>query len=131
MGGWGDNEYKYKLYHQSHSTNALLEEAKEAWDNYQKEWKEMGFVHDYVPYPYNRQMIEGYFAEYSEAVGFPAFADGPGDGEFPKCPQNKFGDDPTWLGDDGAFGGVYQAVEGGKYWWSERTSPVDCGGART
>mmetsp|Transcript_73756 Transcript_73756/g.232944 ORF Transcript_73756/g.232944 Transcript_73756/m.232944 type:complete len:711 (-) Transcript_73756:46-2178(-) len=44
-------------------------ECKASWDQYQHDWWKMGFEHEYVPYPYTREMIDGWFDEYRRTVG--------------------------------------------------------------
>jgi len=74
----GFAEYKYQMYHCSHGTDRLLEVCIREWDKYQRDWKEQGFDHEYVPYPYTREMIEGYFQEWSSKMGWPISINGPG-----------------------------------------------------
>jgi len=52
-------------------------EATKDWDKYQALFKEQGCEHEYVPYPYNRAMIEEYMADFSQSTGWPITADGP------------------------------------------------------
>merc|ERR1711862_550707 len=118
-----DGEYKYRMYHAVHPTDKLLAEAKASWDEYQEQWKAGGSVHDYIPYPYTREMIEGYFAEYSAFVGFPVTADGPPkDSPEPNTHSTKeVGALPAWIKDENALGQVEYAVHTEhKSWWSDR-----------
>merc|ERR1712100_937513 len=50
-------EYKYTMAHISHGTDRTLEVVNEEWDKYQEDWKARGIQHEYVPYPYTKQMI--------------------------------------------------------------------------
>merc|ERR1719436_941098 len=61
-----DGDYKYRMYHGAHGLDRFLHECIKSWDEYQAKWKEEGFEFDYVPYPYNREIMEGYFAESSQ-----------------------------------------------------------------
>jgi len=61
--------YKHEMYHRCHPTDKILKEAIEDWDKYQKEWKAQGSTHDYVPYPYTKEMITEFFQWYNDAVG--------------------------------------------------------------
>lgn len=69
--------YKHKMYHMAHGTDVFLSECKKSWDMYQETWKQQGSTHDYIPYPYTREVVEGFFKDYSEALGFPLSPDGP------------------------------------------------------
>jgi hypothetical protein len=127
--GMLDGDYKYRLYHEAHSTDYLLKEAKGSWDAYQKDWIEQGFKHDYVPYPYTREMIEGFFEEYNAIVGTQCNADGPPKGpdiEFPKLETAAFGQVPQWADDDNVINSIAWQVETEhKAFWSEKTCAQD------
>jgi len=69
--------YKYEMYHRAHGTDRLLKEAIADWDNHQRQWKAQGVDHEYVPYPYTREMIAGFFEEYNKALGLDISIDGP------------------------------------------------------
>jgi len=73
----GFSEYKYQMYHISHGTDRMLEVCTQEWDNYQADWKAKGRVFEYVPYPYTREMIAGWFEEWSGLTGWPISVDGP------------------------------------------------------
>jgi hypothetical protein len=64
------SEFKYTMYHRTHGTDRALQVVNREWDTLQKEWKERGFVHDYVPYPYTKEIIKGWFDEYNKALKF-------------------------------------------------------------
>merc|ERR1712147_131404 len=75
-----DNEcspYKHEMYHRAHPWEKFLELCIEDWDKYQTLFKKQGCTHEYVPYPYNREMVSKYFEEYSKATGYPIVIDGP------------------------------------------------------
>merc|ERR1712060_660573 len=71
------SEYKHTLFHAMHPTDVMLREAIADWDQYQAVWKERGHDHDYIPYPYTKEMIAGYFKKYNEYVGLNISIDGP------------------------------------------------------
>lgn len=60
--------YKYAMYHKSHSFERTLKVAQDEWDAYQEEWKRRGVEHDYVPYPYTREIVSGWFDAFNEAL---------------------------------------------------------------
>merc|ERR1712107_281708 len=68
-------EYKYVMFHKSHGTDRTLEVVNEEWDRYQADWTARGIVHDYVPYPYTREMIAEYFDEWSRIMKIPISID--------------------------------------------------------
>jgi len=70
-------EYKYTMYHSAHGLDRTLEVCMGEWDKYQAEWREQGFEHEYVPYPYTRERMEGYFKSWGELMKIPLSADGP------------------------------------------------------
>eukprot|EP00811_Abedinium_folium_P021799 NODE_30_length_4203_cov_19.513984.p1 GENE.NODE_30_length_4203_cov_19.513984~~NODE_30_length_4203_cov_19.513984.p1 ORF type:complete len:997 (+),score=321.63 NODE_30_length_4203_cov_19.513984:88-3078(+) len=72
------NTYWHALYHTIHPTDKFLAEAIADWDKYQKLFKEHGREHDYVQYPYDKQFIADYCAEYSKQV-VPISHNGPGE----------------------------------------------------
>lgn len=73
--------YKHKMYHLSHGTDRILEVAMYEWDKYQEEWKNRGIEHDYVPYPYTKDMVQSWFDSHSAHWKMPVAmsADGPTD----------------------------------------------------
>mmetsp|Transcript_52872 Transcript_52872/g.133572 ORF Transcript_52872/g.133572 Transcript_52872/m.133572 type:complete len:635 (+) Transcript_52872:88-1992(+) len=70
-------EYKYAMYHHAHGLDRTLEVVREEWDRYQKEWEDQGFDHEYVPYPYTREMVDGWFKAWSDLMKIPISSDGP------------------------------------------------------
>merc|ERR1711972_987815 len=75
--GMLQGEYKYEMYHRAHPTKKSLELCIEDWDKYQTRWKAEGSTKEYVPYPYNIDMIAEYFQDYNKAVGMQCGVDGP------------------------------------------------------
>lgn len=73
----GFAEYKHFMYHVAHSTDRTLEVCTREWDAYQEQWKAKGIVHDYVPYPYNKEMIAGWFRDWTGLMKWPINVDGP------------------------------------------------------
>lgn len=70
-------EYKYRMYHHTHGADRLLKVATAEWDQYQEDWNAQGWKHEYVPYPYTREMISDWFKEWSALMGVPISIDGP------------------------------------------------------
>jgi len=75
-----DGAYKYSLIHSMHPTDSFIEYAKKDWDRYQD------LIHDRNPgfkdaprveYPYTKEMVEKWFAKYSEELQIPISAEGP------------------------------------------------------
>eukprot|EP00811_Abedinium_folium_P022437 NODE_317_length_3174_cov_16.876928.p1 GENE.NODE_317_length_3174_cov_16.876928~~NODE_317_length_3174_cov_16.876928.p1 ORF type:complete len:954 (+),score=266.73 NODE_317_length_3174_cov_16.876928:142-2862(+) len=66
----------YALYHTIYPTDKFLTECAEDWDYYQKMMTEQGHEHEYMPYPYTREVLQPFFAEYSKVM-VPITADGP------------------------------------------------------
>jgi hypothetical protein len=122
MLGLLDGDYKYKMYHTSHSSDYFLQECIKSWDEYQTQWNDAGFKHDYIPYPYTREMMEGYFEKLSTVLGYYISSTGPEDniiGDVPKEPE--LGETPGWAGDDNAMAGcVYNVDTDHKEWWANR-----------
>lgn len=71
------SRYKHTMYHKSHNTKRTLEVAVSEWDTYQKEWKSRGIDHEYVPYPYTKEIIESWFSLYTQLTKVPISIDGP------------------------------------------------------
>mmetsp|Transcript_83332 Transcript_83332/g.236415 ORF Transcript_83332/g.236415 Transcript_83332/m.236415 type:complete len:163 (+) Transcript_83332:147-635(+) len=66
----GDNGvYIWKLYNAVNPFEKFFDECEKGWDQYQADWRKQGFKYDYVPYPYTREIIKGWFAEYQQNVG--------------------------------------------------------------
>eukprot|EP00408_Alexandrium_pacificum_P066504 CAMPEP_0171177332 /NCGR_PEP_ID=MMETSP0790-20130122/12186_1 /TAXON_ID=2925 /ORGANISM="Alexandrium catenella, Strain OF101" /LENGTH=690 /DNA_ID=CAMNT_0011642229 /DNA_START=1 /DNA_END=2073 /DNA_ORIENTATION=- len=127
-----DPEYKHKMYHTAHPLNRFLQECKQSWDDYQEEWKRQGSDHEYVPYPYTREMIEGYFSEYSQALGWPVSPDGPPqDSEVVPSALAALGDAPTWATDAATVKGFEESVQADHaQWWSSQTGWVKVPGKK-
>jgi hypothetical protein len=120
--GGTDNAYKYKMYHVCHPTDRFLAECIESWDMYQKKWKEEGWDHDYIPYPYNKDMIQDYFNEYSTHVGFHCSIDGPDmNMPDPKIATDEICKMPDWATDQGAVENVNRMYmeTNAAYWGNE------------
>jgi len=75
--GATQSPYKHEMYHRAHPFKKFMEICIEDWDKYQKKWKAEGSTHEYVPYPYTRDMVDEYFKEYTSSVGYPIQIDGP------------------------------------------------------
>lgn len=69
--------YKHALYHKLHPVDHFLKECIADWDKYQKLFKEQGCTQEYIPYPYNKELIDSYFSDYSKAVGCKTVSSGP------------------------------------------------------
>merc|ERR1740138_893343 len=117
-----DPQYKHKMYHICHPTRRFLEECIQSWDEYQTKWKDEGWNHDYIPYPYTYEMIDEYFQDYSGHVGFPCSIEGPGE----NAPLAVVNADeivklPDWATDASSVNGVQQQVKEGseQYWCSQ------------
>mmetsp|Transcript_46684 Transcript_46684/g.108804 ORF Transcript_46684/g.108804 Transcript_46684/m.108804 type:complete len:1020 (+) Transcript_46684:97-3156(+) len=77
--------YKHAMYHTYHETDSFLQECIADWDKYQKHFKEvLGIERPYVKYPYTKEMIDGYFEEYSNLIGWKIKSSGPEPGTFEK-----------------------------------------------
>jgi len=75
--GEGIPLYKHTMYHSAHGVDRMLETAVSEWNQYQEEWKKQGFEHGHVPYPYTREVIQGFFEDWSELMNIPISIDGP------------------------------------------------------
>lgn len=69
--------YKYELYHRAYPLDKFLQTCRDDWDQYQEAWKKQGCEHEYVPYPYTREMVEEYVKDYNQVWGMNCSADGP------------------------------------------------------
>jgi len=74
-----DGEYMHCLYHQIHKTDEFLEQAVEDWDKYQKMFKDQGNDHEYIKYPYTKEVLSGFFKTFNADLGQEISRDGPGD----------------------------------------------------
>jgi hypothetical protein len=75
--GATQSAYKHEMYHRAHPWKKFIEICIEDWDKYQKLFKDQGVIHEYVPYPYTREMVSAYFDDYSTNTGWPITIDGP------------------------------------------------------
>lgn len=120
-------EYKYRLYHSAHPIDFMLRESMTDWDQYQAEWKENGSSHDYIPYPYTKEMISGYFREYNQVVGLQISEDGPPK-ELPDIACTvlpPIGELPSWANDNNAMGMADHTVNTDHLaWWHEHSAPL-------
>lgn len=124
-----DSEYKYNLYHVSHPLDKTIRECREDWDRYQETWKKQGCKAEYVPYPYTREMIEGYFTEYNRLVGLSIAPEGP-----PKdaivlsqtaAQRSTLGALPAWARDDRAIEAAEAQVKANSsQWWRSHCDSV-------
>eukprot|EP00435_Cladocopium_sp_Y103_P062406 s167_g24.t1 len=75
-------------------------------------FKEQGCDHEYVPYPYTRKMIEGYFQEYCSLTGLSVTAEGPpADApELKDCLEHVLGALPAWAEDRRNLEGMEQSL---------------------
>jgi len=123
--GASDPDYKYRMYHNCHPLQKTLDECTASWDAYQAEWKKNGSTHDYVPYPYTKEMMEGYFQEYSAHVGFPVSPYGPPEGsQAPELPgHTDLSAIPAWATDASAVGQAEMQAQGGNLSWWEGSAP--------
>mmetsp|Transcript_124082 Transcript_124082/g.397063 ORF Transcript_124082/g.397063 Transcript_124082/m.397063 type:complete len:747 (+) Transcript_124082:89-2329(+) len=125
----GDPIYKHKMYHAAHPLDYFLEIASKEWDDYQATWKTQGCTAPYVPYPYTREMIEGYFKEYSTAHNFELSPDGKTDhwdmqGLLPA--EQEFGSAPAWANNDSAMVQAQAAIDNDHIrWWSGQVAQKD------
>lgn len=71
-----DSPYKYGLVHTCHPIDKFLDECHADWDKYQKLFKEQGCTREYIKYPYTKEIIQGFFDEYSKRV-YPIEMSGP------------------------------------------------------
>jgi len=121
-----DPVYKHRMYHAAHPVGLLLETAIKEWDEYQAIWKANGCTAPYVKYPYTKDMIEGYFKEYSELLGIQVYVDGRTD-HWPAHFKNEggkpdFGSVPHWHENQEVVGQVQQAIDSDHLkWWSAAT----------
>jgi len=57
--------YWYRLYHAGQSWERTYSQCVEEWNAYQKKWREEGWEHAHTPYPYTRDIMEGYMQQYN------------------------------------------------------------------
>lgn len=73
----GFGRYKYTMYHKSHGTDRALQVAEYEWNKWQKDWKARGIEHEFVPYPYTKEMVTGWFEDWSKLMKIPISVNGP------------------------------------------------------
>merc|ERR1712032_1237924 len=78
----GQGMYKHALMHKIHTFDKYFEYCKADWDAYQEMWKSFGDVHDYVPYPYTKDIYLDFTKTYNEATGANISLDGPDPKQF-------------------------------------------------
>jgi len=61
-------EYKHMLTHKVCPLGTFLEVCEAEWDAYQERWREEGFEHEYIPYPYTRDRVQEFTDSFSHAV---------------------------------------------------------------
>jgi hypothetical protein len=71
------SRYKYTMYHKAHSCDRALEVATQEWDAYQATWKSRGIEHEYVPYPYTKEIMTTYFKDWSKIMKIGIHPEGP------------------------------------------------------
>mmetsp|Transcript_62203 Transcript_62203/g.172214 ORF Transcript_62203/g.172214 Transcript_62203/m.172214 type:complete len:346 (+) Transcript_62203:2-1039(+) len=125
-----DPAYKYRMYHSAHPLGEYLEACRAEWDQYQAEWKERGCAAEYVPYPYTREMVEGYFREYSGLIGFEVRPEGPSQEQQDAAAASaagrgggRFGAVPPWASADDSVALAQQAIDTEHLkWWTGRVA---------
>mmetsp|Transcript_158824 Transcript_158824/g.385778 ORF Transcript_158824/g.385778 Transcript_158824/m.385778 type:complete len:698 (-) Transcript_158824:118-2211(-) len=65
----GVDEYFHKVTWACHPLDKYFDECKASWDQYQEQWQKDGFEHEYLPYPYTKDMVQDWFDEYRRRVG--------------------------------------------------------------
>mmetsp|Transcript_47415 Transcript_47415/g.113754 ORF Transcript_47415/g.113754 Transcript_47415/m.113754 type:complete len:474 (+) Transcript_47415:1-1422(+) len=65
----GMDTYFHKMMWNINPFDKYYAECKASWDQYQMDWWKMGFKHDYVPYPYKKDYVIGWFERYRNTVG--------------------------------------------------------------
>merc|ERR1719401_193578 len=57
------------LLHKMHPSDKYLEYCSKDWDRYQQMFNEFnGCNHEYIPYPYTKEMMVGWFERYNQDV---------------------------------------------------------------
>jgi len=124
--GTADPDYKYRMYHVVNPLDYFLDECRKSWDAYQEDWKQQGCKFDYIPYPYTREIVEGYFEDYNEALGFELDPNGPSPGsQEVRVEEPTIGALPDWGHDEASVTAVEQQTkeESGAYWKVATRSP--------
>eukprot|EP00930_Biecheleria_cincta_P003699 TRINITY_DN104623_c0_g1_i1.p1 TRINITY_DN104623_c0_g1~~TRINITY_DN104623_c0_g1_i1.p1 ORF type:complete len:747 (+),score=107.94 TRINITY_DN104623_c0_g1_i1:42-2243(+) len=63
------DNYMWALYQVVNPYDKFYEECLNSWNQYQDEFRKMGHKFEYVPYPYTKDMVDGWFKEYNEKHG--------------------------------------------------------------
>mmetsp|Transcript_100486 Transcript_100486/g.324023 ORF Transcript_100486/g.324023 Transcript_100486/m.324023 type:complete len:635 (+) Transcript_100486:347-2251(+) len=66
---FGLDDYMHQLFSAVNPLDKYYQECIDSWDRYQEEWRLQGFEHEYVPYPYTRELVDRWFEEYDARVG--------------------------------------------------------------
>jgi len=125
-----DGEYKHRLYHKTHPLDKFLEEAVQSWNDYQKKWQSEGFDHQYIPYPYTREMVHQFFENYSKQVtmqyGLWVSPDGPQSVSYPETGTlertkegSALGTAPQWVEE-----GTLDKAMADQSWWKGESSSL-------
>uniref|UniRef100_A0A7S4S2U3 Thioesterase domain-containing protein n=1 Tax=Alexandrium monilatum TaxID=311494 RepID=A0A7S4S2U3_9DINO len=77
-----EGTYKHCLLMSMHPTSKFLEYCRKDWDRYQQMFNENnGVTHEYIPYPYTDEIVQGWFKLYNEKFPFvPVKWEGPDEG---------------------------------------------------
>jgi len=115
----GMDDYMSRLYHTVNPTEKTIAECKAGWDQYQEDWWKMGFEHEYVPYPYDAEIVQSWFDEYARTVGPVSVEAKEQWEEAMKNAQEDNGAPAMWDG------------EGSKSWWKTNDDDTNSwGGSR-
>mmetsp|Transcript_62201 Transcript_62201/g.172206 ORF Transcript_62201/g.172206 Transcript_62201/m.172206 type:complete len:338 (+) Transcript_62201:3-1016(+) len=76
-----DGQYKYVLFHQVHKFDEYLEQCIADWNRYQEMFKSQGCTHDYITYPYTKDMVKKYIDDYNKDLGATLSIEGPSQAE--------------------------------------------------
>merc|ERR1711963_1043279 len=87
---------KHLLYHRIHPTDKFLAYCKDERDNYQKKFKEFGHDHEYVPYPYTREVVKKFFEVYKAELGVHCDIDGPPREDYTNMLKRKYQSFKHW-----------------------------------
>mmetsp|Transcript_16784 Transcript_16784/g.36085 ORF Transcript_16784/g.36085 Transcript_16784/m.36085 type:complete len:1004 (-) Transcript_16784:292-3303(-) len=79
-----DDLYMNALFHKVHPFEKYQAEAIEDWNKYQKMFKEQGCDHEYIEYPYTREVMQGFIDKFNHQLGMNASLDGPDDATIKK-----------------------------------------------
>mmetsp|Transcript_2933 Transcript_2933/g.6779 ORF Transcript_2933/g.6779 Transcript_2933/m.6779 type:complete len:716 (+) Transcript_2933:88-2235(+) len=113
------SDYMSKMYHVVNPLDKFYEECTQGWDQYQEDWWKMGFKHEYVPYPYTKEDIHGWFEEYSRTVG-PITVEAKEQWENMMKEQEEQGEHSAQWDGQGSKHWWMETNSDMKYWWSQR-----------